>query len=54
VETRIAELEQTVASLEQRLAEDWADVDLLSAHRAARDELQALIERWETLFEAAQ
>ena len=39
---------------ERRLAEDWGDVDLLAAHRATRDELQGLLERWETLFESAQ
>jgi ATP-binding cassette, subfamily F, member 3 len=54
VETQIAELEQQVASLEERLAMDWTDMDLLSAHRAARDELQRQLARWEELFEAAQ
>jgi hypothetical protein len=29
-------------------------MELLTAHRAARDELQSLLERWETLFEQAQ
>ena len=28
-------------------------MDVLSAHRAARDELVALIARWEVLFEEA-
>jgi ATP-binding cassette subfamily F protein 3 len=54
VEERIAQQEETVADLERRLAEDWGDVDLLAAHRVARDELQALLDRWETLFEQAQ
>ena len=31
-----------------------ANVELLAAHTAARDELQALLDRWETLFEEAQ
>ncbi|HVM69031.1 MAG TPA: ABC-F family ATP-binding cassette domain-containing protein [Gaiellaceae bacterium] len=50
IEAREAEL----ADLERRLAEDWSDVDLLAAHRAARDDLQALLTRWEQLFEASQ
>jgi hypothetical protein len=29
-------------------------VDLIAAHRRERDELQALLERWERLFEQAQ
>ncbi|MDH4178707.1 MAG: ABC transporter ATP-binding protein, partial [Thermoleophilia bacterium] len=52
-ETRITELESHVATLEERLAENWSDVDLLASHRAARDELQRLLARWEELFEAA-
>jgi hypothetical protein len=43
-----------VAELERRLAEDWNDVETLAAHREARDELQALLQRWETAFERAQ
>jgi hypothetical protein len=39
-----------VAELERQLAEDWTNVELLSAHRAARDDLQALVERWESLL----
>ena len=54
VEEQIARQEETVAGLERKLAEDWGDMDLLAAHRAARDELQALLDRWETLFEQAQ
>jgi ATP-binding cassette, subfamily F, member 3 len=54
VEGRIGELEQQVAQLEERLAADWTDMDTLTAHRAARDELQRQLERWEELFEAAQ
>jgi ATP-binding cassette, subfamily F, member 3 len=50
LEARIERQEEAVADLERRLAEDWNDVDLLAAHRAARDELQALLDRWETLF----
>jgi ATP-binding cassette subfamily F protein 3 len=54
VEQEVAQAEERLAELERKLAEDWGDVDLLAAHRAARDELAALIERWESLFEAAQ
>jgi ATP-binding cassette subfamily F protein 3 len=54
VEARIGELERHVATLESRLADDWTDMDTLTAHRAARDELQLLLARWEELFEAAQ
>jgi ATP-binding cassette subfamily F protein 3 len=50
VEARIERQEEAVADLERQLADDWNDVELLAAHRAARDELQALLDRWETLF----
>ena len=54
VEASIAAAEARVAELERQLAEDWGNVDTLAAHRAARDELQSLLARWEQLFEAAQ
>jgi len=53
VEARIAELERRVESLESKLAEDWTDMDVLTAHRVARDELRGELERWEQLFETA-
>ncbi len=53
-EGRIAELEAYVSELEARLAEDWTNMDVLTAHRAARDELTGLIARWEVLFEEAR
>jgi ATP-binding cassette, subfamily F, member 3 len=53
VEAEIASQEEAVAELERRLAEDWGNVELLTAHRAARDELQQLLARWEALFEKA-
>jgi ATP-binding cassette, subfamily F, member 3 len=53
LEAEIARTEQRLAELEQKLAADWSDVELLSAHRSARDDLQALLERWECLFEQA-
>jgi ATP-binding cassette, subfamily F, member 3 len=51
LEAHIAEREATVAELERRLAEDWSNVETLAAHKRARDELQSLLERWETLFD---
>ena len=54
IEASIEARELELAELERQLAEDWGNVDTLAAHRAARDELQALLERWERLFEAAQ
>jgi ATPase subunit of ABC transporter with duplicated ATPase domains len=51
VEARIAAQEKAVADLERKLADDWSDMEVLTAHRAARDELQSLLDRWETLFE---
>jgi ATP-binding cassette subfamily F protein 3 len=54
LEAEIAERETTVADLERRLAEDWNDVETLAAHRRARNELQDLLQRWETAFARAQ
>ena len=54
LEAEIAARESAVAELERGLAEDWSDVEKLAEHRRARDELQTLLERWETLFERAQ
>ena len=51
VEREIAAREERVAELERQLAEDWTNVDLVAAHRAARDDLEALLARWESLFE---
>jgi ATP-binding cassette subfamily F protein 3 len=53
VEREIERGEERVAELERQLAEDWTNVDLVSAHRAARDDLAALLARWEALFEAS-
>jgi ATP-binding cassette, subfamily F, member 3 len=54
LEREIARTEEHVAELERRLADDWTNVDLVSSHRAARDDLTALLERWERLFDEAQ
>ena len=53
VEAQIEAQERLVADLERHLAENWGDPDAIAAHRAAREELQALLARWETLFELA-
>ena len=54
IESEIEARENAVAELERQLADDWSDVETLAAHREARDELKALLQRWETLFERAQ
>jgi ATP-binding cassette, subfamily F, member 3 len=54
VEAAVAAAENRIAELERQLSEDWTNVDKLAAHKAARDELQALLSRWEQLFDAAQ
>jgi len=53
LEAEIAAVEARIADLERRLADDWTNMDVLGAHRAARDELTALLSRWEVLFEQA-
>ena len=54
IELEVARAEERVAELEQKLAADWGDASLLTAHREARDDLAALLERWESVFEDAQ
>jgi ATP-binding cassette subfamily F protein 3 len=54
IEAQIANAEAELALLEERLAEDWSNVETLAAHKRSRDALAALLERWETLFEQAQ
>ncbi len=51
VEQEVARAETRVSELEQKLAADWGDADLLAAHREAREDLGALLSRWEALFE---
>jgi len=50
VEGEVERAEARVAELEQKLAADWGDVDLLASHKAAREDLEALLKRWEALF----
>jgi ATP-binding cassette subfamily F protein 3 len=54
VEGEVERAESRVAELEQKLATDWGDVDLLAAHKAAREDLEALLKRWEALFAEVQ
>jgi ATP-binding cassette subfamily F protein 3 len=54
LEREIATTETEIAALEQQLAADWGNVETLASHRLAREKLQSLLERWETLFEQAQ
>ena len=54
LETEIAAREAELATLEQRLADDWADAEAVAAHRRVREELVALFERWEAAFEQAK
>jgi ATP-binding cassette subfamily F protein 3 len=53
LEADIERKEEAVADLERQLADDWGNAELLRAHRAARDELQALFARWEQLLESS-
>jgi ATP-binding cassette, subfamily F, member 3 len=53
VEAEIARAEERVAELERQLAADWGDTRLVTAHRDAREDLAALLSRWEALFEAS-
>src|SRR4051794_18450889 len=49
VEGEVERAEARVAQLEERLAAGWGDVELVNAHRAAREDLSALLQRWESL-----
>ena len=53
VEAEVERAEARLAEVEQKLAADWSDVELVNAHKRARDELEALLRRWEALFEAS-
>ncbi len=54
LEARITATEAQVEELERTLANDWTNMDALAAHRAARDSLKELLERWEVLFSEAE
>ncbi|HEX2044550.1 MAG TPA: ABC-F family ATP-binding cassette domain-containing protein [Gaiellaceae bacterium] len=51
IETRIEAQELLLARLEEKLSVDWGDADAIAAHRRAREELQALLARWEKLVD---
>jgi ATP-binding cassette, subfamily F, member 3 len=51
LETLIEAQERLIAQLEADLAKDWEDVDRIAAHRKARADLHALLERWEALVD---
>ena len=53
LEAEIAAREAEVAELERQLAADWSNVETLAAHKASRESLASLLERWEQLFEQA-
>ncbi|MEX0816635.1 MAG: ABC-F family ATP-binding cassette domain-containing protein [Gaiellales bacterium] len=53
IEAEIEAQERIVAELEAELAVDWSDAERIAAHKTARDELQALLARWETLVDRA-
>ena len=51
LEQEIERLQSQLSTLEQELAEDWADLEKLSAFRTTRARVDRLLERWETLVE---
>ncbi|MGN6797864.1 MAG: ribosomal protection-like ABC-F family protein [Gaiellaceae bacterium] len=53
VEEEVEKAEARLAEVEQKLAADWSDVELVAAHKRAREELDALLRRWESLFQAS-
>ncbi len=53
VEAEVEKAEARLADVEQKLAADWSDVELVAAHKRARDELDALLRRWESLVQGS-
>jgi ATP-binding cassette subfamily F protein 3 len=51
LEAQIEAQEQVIARLENELAHDWSNIDRVAAHKRARAELHALLERWEALVD---
>ena len=51
LEREIEAQERLLAALEADLAADWANADKVAAHRRAREELSALVARWEALVD---
>jgi ATP-binding cassette, subfamily F, member 3 len=53
VEAEVEKAEARLAEVEQKLAADWSDGELVAAHKRARDDLDTLLRRWESLFQAS-
>jgi ATP-binding cassette subfamily F protein 3 len=51
LEQEIERLENQLTSLERELAEDWANLDKLSAYRITRERVDRLVSLWEELVE---
>ncbi len=51
LEQEIERLQSRLSTLERELAEDWADLEKLSAFRTTRARVDLLLERWEALVE---
>jgi ATP-binding cassette subfamily F protein 3 len=51
LEQEIGRMESRLSTLERDLAEDWADLDKLSAFRTTRARVDRLLERWDALVE---
>ncbi len=51
IEAEVERAEREVTLLEEKLAADWTDAETIAAHARAREELQSLLARWETLLE---
>jgi ATP-binding cassette subfamily F protein 3 len=52
LEREIERLEGQLAALETELAEDWANLEKLSAYRITRERVDRLVARWEELVES--
>ncbi|HEX3805175.1 MAG TPA: ABC-F family ATP-binding cassette domain-containing protein [Gaiellaceae bacterium] len=50
VEREVEAAEARLAEVEQKLASDWSDAELVAEHARVRAELEALLARWEALF----
>jgi len=51
LEQEIERLEGRLSALERELAEDWANLEKLSAYRITRERVDRLVTRWEELVE---
>jgi ATP-binding cassette, subfamily F, member 3 len=51
LEQEIERLENQLTSQERELADDWANLEKLSAYRITRERVDRLVERWEELVE---